>query len=266
VRFSFDPGVILSLLLFTSLYARAVAVLARRGYAVPGLQQLAGYSGLALTAIGLLSPVDSLGEELLSAHMAQHLLIADLAAPLLLIGIRTPVVVFLLPRPVLVPLARNHSLRRAFRFVRKPLVAIPIWVVALYGWHLEAMFEGALHNGLLHALQHESFVVASLLVWWPVIDPKRRHTTGELWKAGHVIGARLAGMFLGMAFLIMLRTPVYDAYGDSALAYGLTPLQDQQLAGAMMMGLDLMIMLGTLAFFFWAAERDTPRGTAPAPG
>ena len=173
VGFSFDPAVMLGSLLVECLYVRAVLKLRRRGWRVGTGQQVAWHGGVVLTAIGLLSPVDGLGEELLSAHMAQHLLIADLAAPLLLVGLRTPVLVHFLPRPALVAAARNKPLREAFRFVRKPIPAISLWVITLYGWHFGFAFEGALGNGLIHALQHESFVVASMLVWWPVLEPKR---------------------------------------------------------------------------------------------
>ena len=256
---SIDPGALALVLLALALYARAVRILRRRGYDVPRGQQAAWYAGMALTAIGLLSPVDWWADELLSAHMAQHLLIADLAAPLLLIGLRTPVLVFFLPRGVLVPLARQRGLRRVFRQLRRPLVAIPVFVLVLYGWHLEFMFEAALRNDVVHVLQHQSFVAASLLVWWAPLEPKRRRLRGELWKIGHVMGARLASMMLGMAFLVM-RTPVYESYyGDSADEYGLTPLADQQVAGGIMMVLDVMIMLFALGFFFWRSAQDHDR-------
>jgi putative membrane protein len=259
VGFSFDPAVIAFIALAEVLYVRAVHVLRRRGYEVPTGQQALWHGGIALTAIGLLSPVDGLGEKLLSAHMAQHLLIADLAAPLLLAGLRTPVLVFFLPRPVLVPLARRRGLRRVLRFARRPLVAIPIWLLILYGWHLAVPFEAALRNDLVHAVQHESFVVGSLLVWWSAIEPKRRRLPGELWKAGYVLGARIPGMFLGMAFLVM-RAPAYVGfYDDSARDYGLSPLSDQQLAGGMMLTLDVILMLAAFAFFFFRAAQDHDR-------
>ena len=111
MSFSLDPAAILLVLAGEVLYLRAVRVLARRGYRVPVGQQTAWHAGVGCTAIGLLSPIDSLGEELLIAHMGQHLLIADISAPLLLIGIRSPVFAFILPRPVLVPLARATGLR-----------------------------------------------------------------------------------------------------------------------------------------------------------
>ena len=92
-------GAVIGILLAEVLYLRAVHVLGARGYDVPFWQQVAWHGGIALTAIGLLSPIDGLAEDLLSAHMAQHLLIADLAAPLLLVGMRSPVYAFFLPRP-----------------------------------------------------------------------------------------------------------------------------------------------------------------------
>ena len=260
---SFDPAVIALIALAVYLYVRAVRVLAGRGYDVPRGQQAAWYGGIVLTAIALLGPPDSLSDDLMSAHMAQHLLIADLAAPLLLVGLRTPVLVFYLPRPVLVPLARRRRLRAVFRFVRKPLPAIAIYVFVLYTRHMAFAFEGALESPVVHALQHESFVIASLLVWWPAIEPKRRRLRGELWKAGHIMGCRLAGMFLAMAFIIA-SSPFYAGYyGNRAQTeHGIDPLLDQQIAGGLMLGLDLAIMFFALAFFFFRAAQDHDRAEA----
>jgi putative copper resistance protein D len=135
-------------------------------------------------------------------------------------------------------------------------VAVPIWIAVLYGWHLAFAFEGALRNDVVHALQHESFVLASLLVWSAPLEPERRRLRGELWKAGQIVGARAAGMFLGMAFLVS-RSPFYEGfYGERAHEHGLSPLADQQLAGGMMLSLDLLLMLAALAFFFWRSGQD----------
>jgi cytochrome c oxidase assembly factor CtaG len=259
VSVSFDPGPIVALALAAGLYARAVRVLRGRGRRVWVWQQVAWYAGIVLLALALFGPFDALADELLSAHMAQHVLIADLAAPLLLVGLRTPVLVFYLPRPVLVTLARRRRLRAVFRTLRRPLVAVPVYIGVLYAWHLGFLFEGALRNEWLHLLQHWSFVGASVLVWWAPLEPKRARVPGKLWKAGHVLSARVGGMMLGMAFLAM-RTPVYgDFYGDAARAYGLTPLSDQQIGGGLMMVVDLVVMLGALGFFFWRAAEDSER-------
>lgn len=259
---AFDPAAVLLLGTAEVLYLRATFVLRRRGYEIPFWQQTAWHGGIVLMATGLLSPLDGMSDELLSAHMAQHLLIADLAAPLLLVGLRSPVYAFMLPRAALVSVARRRRLRATFRFVRQPLVAIPIFVMVLYGWHFAPLFESALRHEAVHILQHQSFVLASVLVWWAPIDPKRRRLHGELWKVGHVLGARFAGMMLGMAFVIM-RTPAYDAYGDGAREYGLTPLSDQQLGGGLMMSVDFLILIFAFCLFFWAAARDAD---SPEPG
>jgi cytochrome c oxidase assembly factor CtaG len=255
---SFDPAGLALVALLLALYGRATAVLRWRGYRVPGSQQALWYSGVALIAIALLGPPDALSDDLLSAHMAQHLLLADLAAPLLLAGMRTPVLQFMLPRPVLVPLARTRWLRRLFRFLRRPLVAVPIWIATLYIWHFGFAFEGALRHPLVHILQHQFFVFTSILVWWSVVEPKKRHVSGELWKAGHLIGMRVAGMFLGMAFILM-RVQAYPWYGDRAHAHGLGVLTDQQIGGGLMFLVDMLIMFAGLGFFFWRAAADNDR-------
>jgi putative membrane protein len=251
------------LLLPAGLYLRAVRVLGRRGYRVPALQQACWFAGVASIGAALLSPLDSLGEtDLLSAHMGQHLLIGDISAPLLLLGMRSPVYAFLLPRWLLVRVARAQPLRRLFRRVRQPWVAAPLWVGILYGWHLAPTYEAALRSPVLHALQHQSFIVGSLLVWISVLEPTRRRVPGGLWKIAHVSGVRFAGMFLGMAFLIIQR-PIYAGfYGQRALEHGISPRDDQQIAGGMMLGLDFFIMLGTLFFFFIRSAQDADRAAA----
>ncbi len=245
------------------LYARAVRILARRGYRVPPWQQVSWYAGLLLMAIALLSPLDSLGEtDLVSAHMAQHLLIADLSAPLLVIGLRSPVYAFILPRALFVELARSRRLRATFRFLKQPLVAAPLWILTLYGWHMAPAYEAALRHPVLHALQHQTFIAASILLWVSVLEPARRRVPGELWKIPHIVGTRFAGMFLGMAFVILQR-PIYEGfYGSRALQHGLTPAEDQQIAGGLMLGLDFLVMMGALVFFFMRAAADADRKQA----
>lgn len=254
------------LLLPAALYVRAVRVLARRGYRVPRLQQACWFTGLTSIGVALLSPLDSLGEtDLLSAHMAQHLLLGDIAAPLLLLGLRSPVYAFVLPRGALVPLARWQALRRLLRRVRQPLLAVPIWILILYGWHIAPTYEAALRSPPLHALQHQSFIIGSLLVWLAVLEPTRRRVPGGLWKIAHIAGARFAGMFLGMAFIIV-QHPIYEGfYGRRALEHGMSSLQDQQLAGGLMLGLDFLVMMGALTFFFLRTAQDEDLRAAAEP-
>ena len=253
-----DPAGFVVIALLVWLHVRAVRALARRGHRVPRAQIAAWYGGVALIAIGLFGPLDDLGEELLVAHMGQHLLIADLAGPLLLIGARSPVLFFMPPRALLVALARQPRLRALSRFVRRPLVALPVYLFVLYLWHFPFAFDAALDSPAVHALQHQSFVAIGLLVWWPVLEPNRSRMPGELWKAGYVLGTRLMTMFVGMAFLVQ-RSPAYDHYEG---AHGLSALSDQQLAGGLMMVVDLLIMLVAAALLFWRAGVEHDRATA----
>src|SRR5215210_7205839 len=249
-------AVVIWLALLEGLYVRALRILRRRGVRVPRRQLAAWHAAMALWIAGLLSPIDGLGDDGLAFHMLQHLLIADLAAPLMLVGLRNPVLAFFLPRSVLVPLARRRRLRAFFRTLRRPLVALPVFVIVLYSWHFSIFFEAAVRHPFVHALQHASFIAAGVLVWWPALEPKRRRLRGELWKIGHILAARFLGMFLGMSF-VLIRAPVYaGVYGTGERALGLSPVHDQQLAGGMMVVLDILLMVFALAFFFARAGQQ----------
>jgi putative membrane protein len=258
-----DPGALVLVATAEWLYVRALRVLGRRGVTVPRGQVTLWHIGIALWIVGFFSPIHALSEDLLSAHMAQHLLIADLAAPLLLAGARNPVLAFLLPRPALVTLARSGPLRRAFRWLRQPLVAVPVYVLVLYSWHFSIFFQAAVRHPVVHALQHMSFVAIGVLVWWSALEPKRRRLRGDLWKVPYMIGARFAGMFLGMSF-VLIRVPVYTGvYGSGDRGHGLSALADQQLAGGLMVTVDILIMVYALCFFFFRAAQDADRDQPP---
>jgi putative membrane protein len=255
----FDPGAALLVAFTEFLYLRALRVLRGRGVEVPGGQIALWHGGIALWVIGFFSPIHAWGDDLLSAHMAQHLLIADLAAPLLLAGARNPVLMFLLPKTVLATLARSGWPRRAFRWLRQPLVAVPVYAIVLYGWHFSVLFDAAVRHPFVHALQHLSFVGIGILVWWSALEPKRRRIHGDLWKIPYLLGARMIGMFLGMSF-VLIRVPVYTAvYGSGDRKWGVSALADQQIAGAMMVSLDLLIMVFALCFFFFKASQEADR-------
>jgi putative membrane protein len=255
---SLDPGVLAGIAAAEYLYVRALRILRGRGVHVSGWQIASFHGAIALWLIGLVSPLDGYEDTLLSAHMAQHVLIADLAAPLLLIGIRNPVLAFYLPRPALVTLARTRWLRRGWRKLRMPLVAVAFSVVVFYAWHLGPLFEAAVRHPLVHALQHMSLIFAAVVMWWPALEPKRRRVPGELWKVPYVLGARFATMFLGMS-LVVVRVPVYAAVYGRGDRDGLSWLADQQAAAGIMITVDIIVMVGALCFFFARAASDAER-------
>ncbi|MEA2496076.1 MAG: putative rane protein [Thermoleophilaceae bacterium] len=253
---SFQPGPVLGLVVLALLYARAVRVLGGRGYRVPRGQQAYWWLGFACLAVAFLSPLDTEALKVVSAHMAQHVLMGDVAVPLMLIGARNPVLQFFLPRSILEPLARRHGLRAFFRRLRNPLLAIPLYTLVLYGWHIGPAFTAALQNDFVHGLQHQSFIAFSALVWWPLIEPNHRRMPGDLWKIPYIVGARLPTMFLGMGFVVA-QTPFYSSfYGTGTRAGGLSAVGDQQLGGAIMMVVDVMTLMIVLATVFWRSARD----------
>jgi hypothetical protein len=93
---------------------------------------------------------------------------------------------------------------------------------------------------------------------------------GHLWKIAHITGVRFAGMFLGMAFVIAGTAFYSGFYGNNALGHGLTPIEDQQLAGGLMLGVDFLVMIGSLVFLFLRSAADAERRQEaeelPAPG
>lgn len=264
MELAFDPVVIVLTVLACLLYVRALGIVRSRNLTVPAGQQACWWIGIALLAIGLNGPIDAYDDQLFSAHMAQHQLLGDLAAPFLLAGMRAPMLFFYLPRPALVLLARQRWLRRIFRTLRQPLVALPLYVLAVYGWHVGFLFEAAVRHPLVHALQHETFLAANLLLWWPVLEPSKRRMPGHLWKIGYIFAARMSTMFLGMMF-VFARPILYEGvYGSAERPLGFSPRFDQQTAGGMMMTLDIVIMVTALAWFFWHASQQEDRDQAAA--
>lgn len=253
---SFQPGPALGLAVLALLYIRAVRVLTGRGFDVPAGQQAFWWVGWLCLSAAFLSPLDEQAQKVVSAHMAQHVLMADIAVPLMLIGIRNPVLQFYLPRPILEPLARRHGLRTLFRKLRQPAVAVGVYTLVLYAWHLGPLFEGALRNQFVHALQHESFIAFSALVWWPIIEPNHRRMPGHLWKIPYIVGARLPTMFLGMAFVVAQSAFYSGFYGTGTRAGGLSPVADQQLGGAIMMVVDIITLMAVLTVVFWRSASD----------
>jgi cytochrome c oxidase assembly factor CtaG len=177
-------------------------------------------SGFALLAAATVSPLAELGEDrLFSAHMIQHLLLGDIA-------------------PLLLALAAG---RRAA--VVHPLVALVAWSVVLAVWHVPGLYDAALENEAVHQLQHACFFAAGFLLWGAVLEG--RASLG--WKIGAVVGVGLAGTALGNVFL-WANDVVYERYATAPRAWGLSPLADQQLGGAIMLAEGAVV---TIAVFAW---------------
>jgi putative membrane protein len=220
------------------LYARGVARLRstptepRR----PSNAAIAGFvAGWLTLVLALTSPLHALGGFLFSAHMVQHELLMLVAAPLIVLGSAPLVLRAGTPAWARRPLARFGRLslpRRVGTLLVAPLVAWTVHTVVLWGWHVPALFDATQRSELVHALQHASFFGAALLFWWVVLEPTRAARELVV-RFGVVFTTSVHGAVLG-ALLTIARTPWYAPYAATTAAYGLSPLEDQQLGGLVM--------------------------------
>ncbi|HVM17214.1 MAG TPA: cytochrome c oxidase assembly protein [Gaiellaceae bacterium] len=241
-----DPLQLAPLVLVSLAYAQRARTLARRGNPVARWRVVAFAAGIALAVLALASPVHALGERLFTFHMVQHLLLGDLAALALVAGVTGPLL-----RPVLA----IETVAR-LRVLAHPLVALPLWALNLFAWHLPPLYEAALANGGVHALQHVLFLSLGALMWAPVVEV----LPGPMWfgtaaKFGYVLTVRMLTTILGNVFF-WAGTVFYATYDHGERLLGLSPLADQATAGAVMMIEGSLVTLGALAWLFLKLWRE----------
>jgi cytochrome c oxidase assembly factor CtaG len=181
-------------------------------------------AGLFLLWLALGSPLVAYDHHLLTAHMVQHLLLMTIAPALILLG--EPLLVFW-PHGTLVK-------RLAPMLSRWPALC---WIVAattLVGWHVPAVFARAMQSEVWHSVEQSSFLVAGFLFWWPVVQPWPTASTGPHWST-------LLYLFLASlpcdalsGFLVFSDRVAYPAYFFMPRHFGLSVLEDQQCAAALM--------------------------------
>ena len=239
---NWDLLLILGLLATGLLYVRGIFRLWQRagdGRAVSYGQALAFAAGWLALFVALVSPLDALGSALLAAHMVQHLTLTLLAAPLLVLG--APPVALAWGLPHSRKLARwwhkRVALRRAWRLLSRPTVAWAIHLVILWLWHLPALYQAALLDERVHILEHTSFLGAALLFWWTIVPRRLRRPRNLRRSLGpgplYTFTTALLSGLLGVLLTFSQRV-WYPSYGVLPYGWGLTPLQDQQLAGVIM--------------------------------
>ena len=237
---SSDPSVLLGLVLIAWLYARGLGALWRRagvGRGVRRWQAAAFAAGWAALFVALVSPLDALGAALFSAHMSQHLVLVTIAAPLLVLGLPIVPMLWALPEPSRRALGAwwrwAWVARGAACALTQPLVAWTLHTVALWVWHLPSLYQAALRSELVHLAEHASFLGTALLFWWTVVHPGPRGASGYGLGVLAVFAMAMQSGILG-ALMTFSPTPWYPAYAATVAAWGLTPLEDQQLGGIIM--------------------------------
>jgi putative membrane protein len=260
---SWEPIVVAGLVAAGVAYTLGVRRIWSRAGSGAGMRrvEVAAYAlGLFGLAVALVSPLDRLGALLFSAHMAQHEMLMLVAAPLLVAG--RPVIAWLwaLPPPARAAAAswsRQDGVRRAWRIVTGPVVALLVHAIARWIWHLPELFEAALHSAPVHAVQHTMFFWSAALFWYALIH-------GRYGRMGYGVAAAfvwVTAMHTGVlgALITFAGRPWYPSYEIRGAEYGIAPLADQQMAGLIMWvpsgGVLLAIGLGLFAAWLGESER-----------
>jgi putative membrane protein len=250
-----DPWVLIPLMMVLWLYGRGVHRLWARaggGRGVSYTSVLSFAAGHAVLVVALASPLDALGGTLLSAHMAQHGLLIGVAPPLLLLG--RPGVAFawaLGGAWTTYPFASTawRALGGLGCALARPLRAAALHGLMLWLWHAPALFEAAVGHPWLHALEHACFFGTALLFWRAVLDARTSRRAGPALVAAFVTFMH-SGLLGGL--ITLAPHPLYSVYVGRSPVWGLTALDDQQLAGLLMW---VPLGLPYLAAGLWLASR-----------
>jgi cytochrome c oxidase assembly factor CtaG len=250
---SLEPGTLVGLAVALGLYAwRWRDTRAEGGARAASVWRLAAFAGgIVAILAAIVSPIDRLSEQLLVMHMVQHLLLIDVAPILLILGLTKA-----LARPAT---RRVMRLEQAAGPLAHPVFAVVFYVAVVVLWHLPALYDGALRHPAIHVLEHVLFMSAGLLYWWHLISPIRsRHRLGGLGPVGYMIGGKFGLGILGIG-LTFSSTLLYDFYAHRGTIWGLSPIDDQNVAGALM-ALEQTVVMGTvLAFLFVRALAESER-------
>ncbi|HEY1508879.1 MAG TPA: cytochrome c oxidase assembly protein [Solirubrobacteraceae bacterium] len=227
-------------------YRARVRALAQQRRAVPQWRQGCFAAGLIVLAAALSPPVDTLADQLLVAHMAEHLLIGDFAALLLVLGFTGP---------LLAPMLRNRYLGR-LRVFTHPVVAFTVWVVNFYVWHLPVLYQAALRHDALHALEHATFLGFGMAMWMALLGPlpKPAWFTNSA-RLVYIIAVRLAGTVLANA-MIFSGTVFYPIYRAGDAHWHISPMADQIGAAGVMMVEESLLTIGLFCWLFLKVARE----------
>ena len=255
LAWTWEPSVLVGLGLWLAGYFLVTGPLRRRWNlpAVSPWRRAAFYLGTLMVFIALVSPLDRLADEFLfSAHMAQHMLLMMIAPPLWLLGLPDGLVDRLVPRKAW-PVTG---------FLVTPVAAFIVYNLIMLAWHLPGLYGAALENQGVHILEHAMFMAAGVLGWWPVLGRSQNAAP----PASPPI--KMIYLFLMMFPMTMLaavitfaRAPFYPFYAEAPRLWGLSVLDDQQIAGLLMWIPGNMIFFLPFGFIFFRwMDRESREG------
>jgi cytochrome c oxidase assembly factor CtaG len=232
---TFDAWVVVPLLLSLAWYGAGWWQLRRRSAATATHRPGAWYflAGWCVLAGALVTPLHAAGERSFAAHMLEHELLMLAAAPLLVLSRPLGVALWAWPPSIRAGfVAFGRGIGGAWRLLTAPVVATALQAVALWLWHAPRLFDLALAHDGWHVVQHLAFFLTALLFWWAMLCGRGQQRLGI--AIGCLFFTSIVSGALG-ALMAFSSSPWYAGYAASGLdAFGLTPAEDQQLAGLLM--------------------------------
>jgi cytochrome c oxidase assembly factor CtaG len=242
-RWSWNPEALLLVPLLTLAYLIAI-----RRFPTPGWRVTCFLVAMVLLLAVTITPLETLAVKyLLTIHLLQNVVLAEWAPLLVVLGI-TPKLAAALARP------------RAVKAITQPAVALPLWLGNYMLWHLPWLYDTALENphSLLH-LEHALYFLTGVAMWWSVLQDEPHHL-GAGARAGYVFAAFVLGSPIGLV-LALVPDAIYDFYVDAPeRLWGLTALEDQQLAGLLMAVEQAVVFFAVFAYWFFRFLAEEERG------
>jgi putative membrane protein len=256
LSWTFSPLVILGVLAVAAAYvSRWLKVRAAsgrsRGADAPVWRLCCFIGSLVSVLAALVSPLDSLAEQLFAMHMVQHILLLDAAPILAILGFT---------RVLLRPLTRAvQTLERRAGVLAAPAFALLLYVCVIWAWHIPGAYDAALRHSGVHVLEHASFLFAGGLYWWHLLSPIRaRLRLPGLGPVLYMAGTKVLVGALGMG-LAFAPKALYPYYVHRARVWGLSAGDDQSLAGIAMAVEQSLVMGTALVVLFIAALGESER-------
>lgn len=263
-----DASVTLPLVIVLLLYGVGLGRLWRRsrnGHARLRREAWLFGAGWLVLAAALVSPLHEAGERSFAMHMIEHELIMLVAALLLAISGAGPVLLWGLPgagRRGIGRLLHTTAIEKSWKGVSGPWIATALQAIALWLWHAPALFDRALAGEGWHVVQHLSFLITAIIFWWSIEETQARGRVGV--AVFCLLVTACVGAALG-ALMALSSSPWYTGYAAMGMTpYGLTPEQDQQMAGLIMWIPGGLVHMGAalVILFRWLSPQEARRVVA----
>ena len=213
---------------------------------VPGWRAVYFLLGLLTLWVALASPLDTFSSFIITAHMLQHMLLMMVAPPLILLG--APLIPLVRGLPVFAarefagPFLNWRLAKRLGSALTRLSVALVLMSVAMFAWHTPRLYELALTSSSWHEFEHACFFVASLIFWWPVVQPWPSRPQTPRWAVvPYLLIGDVQNTILS-AILVFSDRVLYPSYAGMPRLFGFSALHDQAASGA------IMWVVGSVAF------------------